>query len=159
MILSLNNTVLERVCSYKYLGFILDDQLNFNKHMTEMINTVSHKLYLLSRIRRYLTTEACILVFKTMVLSIMEYGDIIYAGTSKINLDKIENLFYRGLRICDGSFVAKSRMQLCTESNIATLDKRRNVHLLHPLKPGPVILTPKALPSSTSRLGEMSYSS
>ena len=130
MILSLNNTVLERVCSYKYLGFILDDQLNFNKHMSEMINIVSHKLYLLSRIRRYLTTEACILVFKTMVLSIMEYGDIIYAGTSKMNLDKIENLFYRGLRICDGSFVAKSRMQLCTETNITTLDKRRNVHLL-----------------------------
>ena len=95
MILSLNNIILERVCSYKYLGFILDDQLNFNKYLSEMIKIISHKLYLLSRIRRYLTNEACILVFKTMVLSIIEYGDIIYAGTSKANLDKIDKLFYR----------------------------------------------------------------
>ena len=121
---------MERVCSYKYLGFILDDQLNFNKHMNEMINTVSHKLYLLSRIRRYLTNEACILIFKTMVLSVMEYGDIIYAGTSKINLDKIDRLFYRGLRICNANNVAKNKNQLCMDCNISTLENRRNVHLL-----------------------------
>ena len=103
MILSLNNVPLERVCSYKYLGFILDDQLNFNKHVNEMTKTISHKLYLLSRIRRYLNKKACITIFKTMVLSIVEYGDIIYAGTPKVNLDKIDKLFYRGLRICDAS--------------------------------------------------------
>ena len=50
MILSLNNTVLEKVCSYKYLGFILDDQLNFNKHISESVNIVSHKLYILSKL-------------------------------------------------------------------------------------------------------------
>ena len=131
MILSLNNTVLKRVCSYKYPRyFILDDQLDFNKHMTDMISTVSHKLYLLSRVRRYLTNEASILIFKMMVLSIIEYGDIIYAGTSKANLDNIDKLFYRGLRICDANYVAKSKDQLCKDSNITTLDKRRNVHLL-----------------------------
>ena len=60
IILSLNNIPLERVCSYKYLGFILDDHLNFNKHISSMVSTVSHKLYLLSRIRRYLNDQACI---------------------------------------------------------------------------------------------------
>ena len=130
MILSLNNVILERVCSYKYLGFVLDDQLNFNKHIDVMINTISHKLYLLSRIRRYLSKQACILVFKTMVLSIIEYGDIIYSGTSKLNLDKIDKLFYRGLRICDASNSALSKNQLCKECDIVPLDKRRDVHLL-----------------------------
>ena len=86
MILSLNNIILERVCSYKYLGFILDDQLNFNKHVNEMIKIVSHKLYLLSRIRRYLNKKASNIIFKMMVLSIMENGDIIYAGTHKANM-------------------------------------------------------------------------
>ena len=80
--LSLNTDILDRVCSYKYLGFILDDHLNFNKHILELCNLVSHKLYLLSKVRKYLTMEACITVFKTMVLSIIEHGDIIYAGLS-----------------------------------------------------------------------------
>ena len=44
--LSLNNCVLDRVCSYKYLGFILDDHLNFNKHIAEMCNLISQEMML-----------------------------------------------------------------------------------------------------------------
>ena len=93
MIISLSNTVLEKVCSYKYLGFILDDQLNFNKHVKELVKLITHKLYLSSCIRKYLTKNASITIFKTMILSLIEYGDIIYAGTNQTNLNKIVNLF------------------------------------------------------------------
>ena len=129
-ILSLNNTILEKVCSYKYLGFILDDQLNFNKHTKQLINIVNHKLYLLSRIRKYLTKRASTTVFKTMILSLIEYGDIIYSGTNKTNLDKIVNLFYRGLRICDNTNNKVSKEDLCHNCHIAPLNVRRDMHLL-----------------------------
>ena len=119
-VLSLSNNRLDRVSSYKYLGFILDEHLNFNKHVSEMCNTISHKLYLMSRIRTFLTTQACINIFKTMVLSVIEYGDIIYAGTSVGNLDKLDRLFYRGLRICLG----KGRRQ---NSHIQTTYKPQKV--------------------------------
>ena len=98
--ISLNANILERVCSYKYVGLILDEHLNYNKHMTEMTKLISHKLFLLSKIRRYITEDACINIFKTMVLSVIEYCDIIYAGTTQANITKIDNLFYRGLQIC-----------------------------------------------------------
>ena len=130
MIVSLNNTVLEKVCSYKYLGFILDDHLNFNKHVKELTKIVTHKLYLLSKIRKYLTSDACTIIFKTMILSLIEYGDIIYAGTNQANLNKIVNLFYRGLRICDISNLKVSRDILCRNNHIATLESRRKLHLL-----------------------------
>ena len=130
IILSLNNIPLERVCSYKYLGFILDDHLNFNKHISSMVSTVSHKLYLLSRIRRYLNDQACILIFKTMVLSILEYGNIIYSGTSMNNLDKLDKLFYRGLRICVSSNNNRNKNQLCHDCKISPLENRREVQLM-----------------------------
>ena len=76
-VLSLNNNILDRVCSYEYLGFILDYHLTYNKHISELCKVVSHKLYMLAKIRRYFTTEACIHVFKTMILSLLEYGDIV----------------------------------------------------------------------------------
>ena len=129
-LLSLNNTILSRVCSYKYLGFILDDHLNFNKHITELCNTITHKLYLLSKIRRYLTTEACITIFKTMILSIMEYGDIIYTGATDGNLQKIDKLFYRGLRICLNYNYKAEREQLCLDCNVKSLEVRRRNHLV-----------------------------
>ena len=96
---SLNNQILEKVCSYKYLGFTLDEYLNFNRHIKEMKQLVTHKLYLLSKIRKYITVDACIIIFKTMIPSLFEYRDLVYNGTSQKNLDDIEKLFYRGLRI------------------------------------------------------------
>ena len=70
------------------------------------------------------------MIFKTMVLSVIEYGDIVYTGTSNGNLDKIDRLFYRGLRICLGNDAVFTREELCTECNICTLKKRRDLHLL-----------------------------
>ena len=92
-IISLNDIVLNRVCSYKYLGFILDDRLNFNKHISELCKIITHKLYLLAKIRKYLTKSACITVFKTMILPLFEYGDILYEGTTKSNLEDLSKLF------------------------------------------------------------------
>ena len=86
MQLSLSNQILERVCSYKYLGLILDEHLTYDKHIKEMNKLVSHKLYLLSKVRKYIITYACINIFKTMVLSLIEYCDILYAGSSQKNL-------------------------------------------------------------------------
>ena len=128
--LSLNANILERVCSYKYLGLILDEHLNYNKHVKEMSKLISHKLYLLSKIRRYITQKACITIFKTMVLSVIEYCDIIYTGTSQSNLTTIDNLFYRGLRICLNCNTTTSRKVLCKDCTIAPLYDRRKAHLL-----------------------------
>ena len=129
-IISLNDTVLDRVFSYKYLGFILDERLNFNKHISELCNLLSHKIYLLSKIRKYLTTAASVNIFKSMILSLIEYGDIIYEGTSAKNLDNISKLFYRGLRICCMSQEKMIKEDLCHECKLSPLDTRRNVHLL-----------------------------
>ena len=74
--LSLNNQILEQVCSYKYLGLILDEHLSYNKHIKEMNKLISHKLYLMSEIRKYKTESACIRIFKTMLPSVIECWDI-----------------------------------------------------------------------------------
>ena len=125
-----DNCILDRVSSYKYLGFILDDHLNFDKHIAELCNLVIHKLYLLSKVRKYLTTEACISIFKTMVLSVIEYGDIIYSGTTLSNLNKIDKLFYRGLRICLGNDIPYDKDELRLECKLSNLARRRELHIL-----------------------------
>ena len=84
-ILPLNNQTFDRVCSYRYLVFTNDEHLNFNRHVEEIGNIISHTLYLLSKVCKYLTTDACILIFKTMILSLFEYRDIIYRGMSTGN--------------------------------------------------------------------------
>ena len=65
-----------------------------------------------------------------MVLSLLEYGNIIYSGTSKINLEKLDKLLYRGLRICDATNNNVSKNQLCYDCKITPLETRIEVHLL-----------------------------
>ena len=115
-----------------------------------MCNIVSHKLYLLSRIRKFLTVQACINIFKTMVLSVIVYGDIIYAGTSSGNLNKLDRLFSRGLRICLGYENVFTKDELCAECKISILSKRRDLHLLlyiymHKQSSNPDLLKPRLM--------------
>ena len=60
-------------------------------------------MYLLSRIRKYITTEACIAIFKTMVLSVIEYGYIIYSGTSTGNFNKIIKFLFKHTVVVNGN--------------------------------------------------------
>ena len=148
LVLSLNNQILEQVCSYKYLGFALDDHLNFNRHITDLKQLISHKLYLMSKIRKYSTAEACITIFKTMILSLIEYGDVIYNGTSHSNLNTIDKLFYQGLRICINNNNYMTKDELCTVCNIVKLQKRHDCHLLlfmHKQKTNNSLLKQKAV--------------
>ena len=65
-----------------------------------------------------------------MMLSVIEYCDIIYTGTNQTNLTKIDNLFYRGLRIYLNCNNMTSRKILCNKCMVAPLSNRRDVHLL-----------------------------
>lgn len=45
--LLMNGVELENVTSYKYLGVILDVNLNFKQHVNQIIRNVSHKIFVL----------------------------------------------------------------------------------------------------------------
>ena len=57
-----------------------------------MNKIVTHKLYMFSKIRFYIGEKEAITLFKSMILPIIENCDIVYEGTSKRNLDKIDKL-------------------------------------------------------------------
>ena len=81
-VISIDNLKLERVCTYKYLGVTLDMNFNFNKHLQNCLRIASHKAYLLSKVHSYITTEAALRIYKTMILPVIEYGDILYDNSN-----------------------------------------------------------------------------
>ena len=70
--LYLEGVPLKQVSSYKYLGVTLDSTLNYKQHLASVVRTVSHKLYILSRLRKYLSDRAALLVYKSMILPYMQ---------------------------------------------------------------------------------------
>ena len=61
---------------------------------------MSHKIYLLSKIRQFINERTALFIYKSMIAPIIDYGDIIYMGGTEDNLSKLQKLQNRGLRIC-----------------------------------------------------------
>lgn len=72
--LEINDTSLERVPHYEYLGILIDENLTFEKALSNVYNKVNHKLYLLGLIRKYLTRYSAIRLLKSLAMPYMEYS-------------------------------------------------------------------------------------
>ena len=126
----IDNMLIDRVNSYKYLGVTLDATLNYNAHLSNCLSLASHKIFLLSKIRKYITFEAANRIYKTMILPIVEYGDILYDGSSQKLLGKLQTLQNRGLRLVYYRQYHVPVIALHEISGIAKLSLRRQMHLL-----------------------------
>ena len=96
----LKGAALQHVPSYKYLGVTLDSTLYFKLHLAGVIRTVSHKIYVLSRVRKFLMTRSALTVYKSMIMPYFDNADIAYEKASGVDLEKIQRLQNRALKVC-----------------------------------------------------------
>ena len=127
----LDGNILGSVQTYKYLGIILDSTLTYKQHLSHIEKTVSHKTFLLRKLRHYLTSYASLVLYKSMTLPYLEYGSLIYASGSKLQLQRLQTLQNMNIRMC---FDLPNRMrtsELHTIANLNLLEDRRNTQLLN----------------------------
>ena len=129
--LMLNNDQVKLVPTFRYLGVLLDNCLTFSKHISKIIKSVSHKLYLLNKIRPHLTESASINLYKAMILPYFDYADVIYDGASNTHLKQLQNIQNRALRLCLKERQALSISDLHNKCKLGTLQNRRQAHLLN----------------------------
>ena len=115
---------------YKYLGVALDGQLNYNLHVQNIIARVSLKLRQFKRMRYFLDVRAATLVYKNMILPIMEYGDIFLVGATVENKKKLQVLQNKGLRCAFMRDHETSVEELHRLAKLQKLKVRRDQHLL-----------------------------
>ena len=68
-------------------------------------------------------------VYKTMVLPYFDYGDIAYMSAKIPEVEKLDRLHIRGLRICFKIQGKIEEKDLFTMGNISNLNNRRKVHI------------------------------
>ena len=62
--LFIQQTKIDKVITYKYLGMILDMNLNYNNNLENCLKLISHKAFLLSKIRKYINTKTAVTIYK-----------------------------------------------------------------------------------------------
>ena len=126
-----DNTRMQYVKQINYLGIKLEDTLTFELHASESMKMVAHKLYLLSRIRKYITTGQAITIYKSKVAPYFDYGDIFLMNISSKTIDELQKLQNRALRICVARDGRSNVNELHNTCNVNKLSHRREAHLLN----------------------------
>ena len=129
--IKMNAAPLQSVLSYKYLGVTLDSQLTYKLQIKRIISSVSGKLKQFQRMRSFFSKKAAILVYKSMLLPILEYGDVFLSAASVENRRKLQILQNKGLRCALNKGIETSRDQLHEEAGLLKLNLRREQHLLN----------------------------
>ena len=120
---------LQYVRQFNYLGVKLDSRLSFEAHANECIRLVSHKIYMLTKIRCYLDKQQALTIYKSKVLPYFDYGDIFLMGTHVKTRDMLQKLQNRALRLVLNKDSRHNVWQLHHAAKVPYLDDRRICHL------------------------------
>ena len=121
---------MERVDSYKYLGILLDSQLKFDEHVSYVKQKTFTKIKLLGRLKWVLDRETLLLLYKTLILPIIDYGDMAYHGLNQQDahcLQKLQNIACRAILRAD---MRTHIDEMHGELQVSTLYQRRCQHIV-----------------------------
>ena len=129
MYLYIDNSPIQQVPSYKYLGMTLDSSLSYKPHLATVIRNVSHKIYLLSRVK--ISNRIALLVYKTMILPFCDYADVVYNNATANELEKLQRLQNRALKLCLGFHKREDTELVHRTAKIPLLENRRRSHVFN----------------------------
>ena len=123
---------LSYVNTFKYLGIDIDKNLNMKSFYDSMYKLVSHKFYLLKLIRPSLTIEAALAVCKSMILSLIDYGNIFLTSVTQEDRSDLQKLQNKILRCCINIVdpMDVNVVDMHDLVNVEFVDKRRTYNLL-----------------------------
>ena len=99
--------------------------------MNNTIKLVAHKIIMLNKIRHYITEDAAIKIYKTMILPYLDYGDIFFINSNQKQIKKLQTLQNRALRTCLNTRLETPIEILHQSIQIPKLNARREAHLIN----------------------------
>ena len=126
--ITIKDQQLDSKTSFKYLGMIIDQNLNWDAHIDYIVPKISTKIGIIRSLRRTLPVDTLKLLFNAIVLPHFDYVDIIYDSTTKTNKERLQKLQTRAARIISGSGPRTHRAVMFKSLGWLSLQQRRNVH-------------------------------
>ena len=124
--LTFNNSQVSQTEFQKHLGLILDNKLNFNKHLKSVLDKISKNMGLIRKFRPILPRFSLITINKTFVRPHLNYGDTIYDQTYNASFHRrLESIQYSACLEITGTISGTSYEQLNQELGFETLQSRR----------------------------------
>ena len=96
--ISFGNKLINKVNKTKFLGVIIDDQLNLHSHIKRIVSKLHKNYYVIKRASRLLSTSSLTMLYNSLCLPYMLYCCEIWGRTSEYLLDHIitEEIYQNG---------------------------------------------------------------
>lgn len=121
---------LDYVADYKYLGLTIDTKLTFSIHLNNTLKSISHKTYQLGKIRNSISAKTALQIYKTMILPILDYGDIFFHNKRGKLLKKLQVLQNSCIRIISKLPRLTNTTEEEVKLGLLPLKMRRSLHIL-----------------------------
>ena len=118
---------------FEYLGMIIENKLQMNKHVDILYKKARQKLGMLYKIRKFIKSETALLLYKVMIRPHLEYGDFLIDSANQKHIDNLERLQERILRVIEYESISTNRKEMSILKNslgIEDLSVRRKRSLL-----------------------------
>ena len=124
--ISLNNIQVERVSHQKHLDIILDEKLNFKKHIDSTFLKVSRGIAVLKKLRYNLPRKSLITIYKALLRPLLDYGDIIYNQPYNESVcEKLESVQHKVALAITGATQGIYHEKIYQELGLESLRARR----------------------------------
>lgn len=113
---------------HKILGVIFDRSLSWRSHVEYLAGRARKRLNILrmlSNVRYGVNRHHMITLHQSIILSVIDYGSIVYGNASKTTLKKLDTIHAAGLRIALGAFKSSPIESLLVEAGQMPLRLRR----------------------------------
>ena len=88
----MEDTVIDKIEVFKYLELTLDTQLTFKEHVDYIKRETFSKIHLLGKPSYILDRQTLLQLYKTLILPLFDYGDIVYHGICSREADTLHKL-------------------------------------------------------------------
>ena len=90
---------IKRATEMKYLGLVLDEKLNYNEHVQSICNSLLKYFRIFNHIKHKVNKKTARQLYLTFVFSRIKYGIEIYGNCSERNVNKIQTMQNKLLKL------------------------------------------------------------
>ena len=125
-----NGVNVERTIEHVHLGLTITSNLSWRKHIFTVINKASRAIHILNFVKHRLPRSGLSSLYKTMILPILEYCDIMYDNCTVRESAILEQVQRRAALVCTGAYKHTRTDLLLAELGWLPLKERRDNHKL-----------------------------
>ena len=99
----IDDVPLERKKTTKFLGVIIDENLNWNDHIRHITTCISRNVGVLYKMKKFIPCTTLVMLYNSLILPYVTYCNLVWATSAKTKVNSIYLLQKKALRICTGS--------------------------------------------------------